>query len=74
VRDAPLREELKAASQTKDSSLAISALNIANYALRKLLIALHEEIDTQGDKAASKRIWAVLKASADRRFVTPPMG
>jgi hypothetical protein len=74
VRDAALREKLKAASETKDASLAISALDTANYELRRVLIALHEHVEAQSDKAAAKRVWAVLKAMADRRFVAPPMG
>ncbi|MBI3676865.1 MAG: hypothetical protein HY243_09655 [Proteobacteria bacterium] len=74
VRDAALTEKLKTASESKDASLTISALDAANYDLRRLLIALHTHVETQGDTASAKRIWAVLKAMADRRVVAPPMG
>ena len=74
VRDAALKGKIKSASETKDISLTISSLDTANYELRRLLISLHEHIEAQGDAAAAKRIWTVLKAMADRRFVAPPMG
>jgi hypothetical protein len=74
VRDTELAKKLKTASEAKDSSLAISALDAANYDLRHLLIALQEHIEAQGDRNAAKRIWTVLKAMADRRVIAPPMG
>ncbi|HEV2650702.1 MAG TPA: hypothetical protein VGU69_05550, partial [Rhizomicrobium sp.] len=40
VRDAGLRAKLEDAARSKDASLRISALNEANYALRRLLTEL----------------------------------
>jgi hypothetical protein len=77
VSDADLKSRLEAAAKTRDESLKISALNEANYALRRLLIALQIHIESSTDKrarAAERDIWKVLQASAERRFVASPMG
>lgn len=70
VRDKELQRALLDAAVTADSSLAISALNESNYALRRLLIRLHVHVEDAPD--ANAKVWAVLKAMADRRFVLPP--
>jgi len=74
VRDAALRAELEAAAATRDASIRISALNVANAALRKVLIALQSHVEETGDRAAQRQVWEVLKASADRRMLSPGAG
>ncbi len=70
VGDAGLRAQLTATAATKDTSLAITALNAANAELRRLLIALQVHIEEHGDHAAQKRIWDALNAMASRRVVS----
>jgi hypothetical protein len=72
VRDADLKIHLEAAAITSDSSLKISALDTANYELRRLLISLHIHIEQQKDETAEKRVWQVLRAMADRRVLKLP--
>jgi hypothetical protein len=69
VGDAELRKHLEEAAATHVTSLAVSALNAANHDLRKTLIALQIWIEDNGAREDQKRIWSVLKASADRRIV-----
>ncbi|HXC56957.1 MAG TPA: hypothetical protein VNU97_16780 [Rhizomicrobium sp.] len=69
VRDAALKAKLEDAAAAKDASLRISALNESNYALRRLLTALQIDAEDNGARDAERRIWAVLKAMADRRLV-----
>jgi len=69
VDDATLRAELTKAAASRDASLRISDLNDANYALRRLLTRLLIDAEEHGALDAQKRIWAVLKALADRRLV-----
>jgi hypothetical protein len=69
VDDAALKAELESAAAGKDASLRISDLNASNYALRRLLTRLQIHAEDNGARAAQKRIWAVLKALADRRLV-----
>lgn len=70
VTDAALKQELLAAGATKDPSLRISDLNDGNYALRRLLTRLQIHAEEHGAAGAQRRIWAVLKAMAQRRLVT----
>jgi hypothetical protein len=74
VRDAGLRAQVEAAAKTTDASIRISALNATNAELRKVLIALQSHVEETGDRAAQKRVWDVLKASAERRMLSPGMG
>ena len=70
VSDTNLKAQLETAARGKEASLRISALDDANYALRRLLIALHaqvEELPGEAARRAEKRIWSVLRASAERR-------
>lgn len=70
VADGALRAQLETAARGAETSLRIAALDDANYALRRLLIALHaqiEELPGEGARHAEKRIWSVLRASAERR-------
>lgn len=68
--DAVLRAELEQAASAPESALTISALNIANARLRRLLIRLHAALDDGGADATA--VWTVLKAMAARRTVTLP--
>jgi hypothetical protein len=70
VKDAALKAEVEAAAKTKDTSLRISALNQDNAALRKVLIKLQTHVEEAGDRDAQKKVWAVLKASAERRILS----
>ncbi|MEI9933115.1 MAG: hypothetical protein WDM89_21940 [Rhizomicrobium sp.] len=70
VGDEALRKRLEDAAATRDTSLAISALNSANYDLRRVLIALQIWIEDHGTREDQQRIWSVLKASVDRRVVS----
>jgi hypothetical protein len=73
VTDNALKAKLAHAAREKDISFKISALNAANYALRRLLTELHmhvEEQDGPKARAAEKRIWLLLRAIAARRIVT----
>jgi hypothetical protein len=72
VQDAALKAKLSDAARSKDGSLKISDLNTANSALKTLLIALQADCEARGDTKAQAAIWAVLRASADRRFVKLP--
>jgi len=70
VRNAALRTRLDAGAITRDSSLAISALNSANWDLRRLLIDLQVHIEEIGACDAEKRIWRLLKTVAAGRAVS----
>ena len=69
VEDPTLRMELTAAAASHDPSLRISDLNSVNYTLRRLLSRLLIDAEEHGALPAQKRIWAVLKALAERRLV-----
>lgn len=69
VADKGLRAQLAAAAAKRDESLAISALNANNAALRRLLIALQTHLEQQDNRAAELRIWELLKRSAARRLI-----
>ena len=69
VEDSKLRAELTRAASQTDPSLRISDLNSANYMLRRLLTRLLIDAEEHGALPAQKRIWAVLKALAERRLV-----
>lgn len=77
VENAHLKAELEDAAMGVDDSLKISRLNEGNYALRKLLIALHAHVETlTGDAAreAQAQIWRLLNAFAGRRLLHLPQG
>ena len=69
VSDSALKSALAAAAATHDASLKISALNAANNELRGLLIRLQTHAEDKGLRDLERRIWDVLKASADRRLL-----
>ena len=75
VTDAGLNTKLNEQAGGQDASLRVSALNRANYALRDLLIALHEHVEGLDGEAARKaetRIWTLLKVFAERRQLHLP--
>jgi hypothetical protein len=75
VDDVVLKQKLRVAGDTKDASLAISTLDGANYELRRVLIELQTKIESLSGpdaREAERRIWSVLKASAERRVVRLP--
>jgi hypothetical protein len=72
VKDAALKAKLEAAAKSKDESLKISALDAANHELRKLLIDAQTQIEAQGARDEEKKIWTVLRATADRRVLKMP--
>ena len=70
LEEAPLRERLVAAAETRDDDLHISALEATNAELRGLLIELHahvEELDTPAAARLDEAIWSELVASTERR-------
>ncbi|NIJ41080.1 hypothetical protein FHS78_001361 [Parvibaculum indicum] len=75
IEDAELRRRLGDASDMRDTSLRISALDKINDALKALLIDLQTYLEGQsGDWAAhmERRIWKHLSASAERRKLPHP--
>ncbi len=72
VKDAALKIKLEAAAETEDASLKISALDTANHELRRLLIDAQVHIEALNARDAEKKIWKVLRASADRRVLKMP--
>jgi hypothetical protein len=73
IGDATLKQKLESAAASREISLKVSALDEANYELRRLLIAVQEHVEIQGDSHnGERRIWAILKASADRRVLKMP--
>lgn len=67
--DPELKTMVAKAGETRDASLAISALNAENTELRRVLIRLQAHAEEKGLRALERRIWDVLKASADRRLL-----
>lgn len=69
IADVDLKKMLAAAAETRDASLKISALNAENIELRRVLIRLQAYAEEHGDRTLERRIWDVLKASAERRLL-----
>lgn len=69
IGDAELRSMLEKASATSDRSLRIAALNAENTELRRVLIRLQTYAEDHGLRDLERRIWDVLKASAERRLL-----
>ncbi|MGX1199248.1 hypothetical protein [Parvibaculum sp. MBR-TMA-1.3b-4.2] len=75
IEDAGLRRRLSDASDIRDTSLRISALDSVNDALKTVLIDLQTYLEGQsGDWAAhmERRIWKHLSDSAERRKLPYP--
>jgi hypothetical protein len=69
VADAALKTMLAKAAASVDRSLKISMLNAENTELRRVLIHLQAHAEEKGLAALERRIWDLLKASADRRLL-----
>jgi hypothetical protein len=69
ISDVDLKSALASAADTREVSLRISALNAASAELRRLLIRLQIYAEEHGDRTLERRIWDVLKASAERRLL-----
>ena len=72
AKDAALKTKIESAARSKDESLRISALNAANYDLRRLLSetqAHFESLEGPQARQAEKQIWSVLRKLAERRLV-----
>ncbi|HYD48013.1 MAG TPA: hypothetical protein VEB21_06690 [Terriglobales bacterium] len=70
VVDAELVRRLRAAAAGSDEDLLVSALDVSNAELRRLLIEMHaavEEIDGERAGELERAIWRFLSAAAVRR-------
>lgn len=70
VEDKNLRERMRAAANTQDTSLSIKALDAANDELNELLVELHayvEEAETPWAADLLQSIWSYLEESTSRR-------
>lgn len=71
IGDATLKQSAAEAAASRDASLKISALNEANYALRRLLAQVHAHVETLADgKALERKVWALLREMAAQRMVS----
>jgi hypothetical protein len=58
------------AAESQDASLLVTDLDLANRALRALLLRLHVYVEERPDEAARRveaAIWKELRASTERR-------
>jgi hypothetical protein len=69
IDDAGLKAMTTHAGETRDASLKISALNAENAELRRVLIRLQAFAEERGLADVERRIWDLLKASAERRLI-----
>ncbi|MBV8979210.1 MAG: hypothetical protein JO261_00290 [Alphaproteobacteria bacterium] len=70
AHDLELRSSLEDAAKGNDQDLSISSLNASNAELRRLLIALHADLEDIGARGAEARIWLLLQALAARRALS----
>jgi len=73
VDDDALRARLEKAASEADEGLLVSDLDRSNDALRGLLIALHERVeslDTDEARRIEAEIWSELCASTERRKIS----
>lgn len=73
--DAELALRLRDASQQRDDDLRVRALDETNDALRRLLIELHELVETRNDATSTRiceAISALLQRAAELRILTFP--
>ena len=76
IEDAELRRRLGDASDTRDASLRVSALDKANDELKAMLIDLQSYLEEQGGDWAAhmeRRIWKHLMDSSERRKLPYPV-
>jgi len=69
VGDHDLKIALSRAAETRDDSLKVSMLDTANVELRRVLIRLQVHAEDNTMRALERRIWDVLRASAERRLL-----
>jgi hypothetical protein len=70
VADLELAAALADAAESQDASLLVTDLDLANRALRALLLRLHVYVEERPDEAARRveaAIWKELRASTERR-------
>jgi hypothetical protein len=70
VTDAALAAALTEAAEGQDASLLFTDIDLANRALRALLVRLHLHVEEQSGEAARRveaAIWSELRASTERR-------
>ena len=60
------------AAEIDDGELSLSALDEANFRLRRLLIRLHEAAEAAVDEAMDRKILALYRDMAERRTLTLP--
>jgi hypothetical protein len=60
------------AAAIDDGELSLSALDEANFRLRRLLIHLHEAVEAACDDAMDRKILALYRDMAERRTLTLP--
>ena len=65
---------LAAAAREIDPSLDVPILDATNAALRRLLIELHEAVETAADRAANRTITDLYVRMADLRHMPLPGG
>lgn len=76
VADADLKQRLEEAANGNEASLRITDLNASNDALKRLLIEVHEHIETAASNGATwahaldRKIWDILDASTQRRAIS----
>lgn len=71
-----LKQRLNEAANGEDPSLRITDLNAANDALKRLLIEVHEHVETAASNGApwahalDRKIWDILHASTQRHAIS----
>jgi hypothetical protein len=70
--DGALGARLAQAAGETDADLALPALDAANAALRRLLIELHEAVETAGDASLDRRILELYARMAEGRRLALP--
>jgi hypothetical protein len=61
------------AAAIEDGDLSLSALDEANFRLRRLQIRLHEAVEAAADGAMDRKILALYRDMAERRALTLPV-
>jgi hypothetical protein len=72
--DAALGGRLGSAAGEADANLDVPVLDTANAALRRLLIELHEAVETAGDAAANRAIADLYVRMSELRHMPLPGG
>jgi hypothetical protein len=72
--DAALGGRLARAARETDADLSLPALDAANAALRRLLIELHQAVESADDVAMDRRILELYARMAEGRRMALPQG